>query len=65
MQKWKTDSNLHSCDTKKEKGQIIKKLDYNNVYINEFLDSDPLKDWESIDRCIRLFKFCFFDLLKF
>jgi len=26
-------------------------MDYENVYVEEFLNQDPLRDWESIDRC--------------
>lgn len=56
-QKWKTDPKLYNCDTVNNKGQINKKLDYDKTYIKEFLNSDPIKDWESIDRCIQLWEF--------
>lgn len=46
MQKWKIDSSLHSCERKAGK----KVLDY-HTYVKEFLDSDPIRDWESIERC--------------
>ena len=47
MQKWKIDSSLHSCDRKDGK----KVLDYHTTYVDEFLNSDPIRDWESISRC--------------
>ena len=47
MQKWKVDSSLHSCERKDGK----KVLDYHSTYVDEFLNSDPIRDWESIDRC--------------
>ena len=60
MQKWKTDVSLHSCKTvTKKDGQVVKKLDYETTYKDEFLESDPLRDWESIEGCKDLFKFCF------
>jgi ubiquinone/menaquinone biosynthesis C-methylase UbiE len=51
MQKWKTDKSLNSCPTFKDGNQIIKNLDYSTTYRNEFLESDPLRDWESFERC--------------
>jgi SAM-dependent methyltransferase len=56
-QKWKKDPSLHSCETIENNGQINKKLNYEKTYIKEFLDSDPLKDWESIYRCMELWHF--------
>jgi SAM-dependent methyltransferase len=50
-QRWKSDESLHSCPTKKNGAQIKKVLDYENVYIEEFLNQDEIRDWESIDRC--------------
>lgn len=50
MQKWKIDSSLYSCERKDGK----KVLDYHTTYVKEFLEADPLKDWESIERCINL-----------
>ena len=47
MQKWKIDSRLHSCERINGK----KVLDYHTTYVQEFLNSDPIRDWESIDRC--------------
>ena len=47
MQKWKIDSSLHSCDRKDGK----KVLDYHTTYVQEFLNSDKLQDWPSIERC--------------
>ena len=55
-QKWKTDPKLHSCGMIKKGNQYNKALNYKEVYIDEFLESDPIKDWESIDRCINLWK---------
>lgn len=57
-QKWKQDPTLHSCNVVEENGVLKKQLDYTKTYIKEFLDSDPLRDWESIERCIYLWKFC-------
>lgn len=51
QQKWKTDPALYNAPTIKQKNQINKQLDYDTVYRREFLDSDPLRDWESIERC--------------
>ena len=63
-QKWKTDPSLYNCDTVDNKGQINKKLNYDKIYVKEFLDSDPIKDWKSIERCIRLWEF-FYDLVGY
>jgi len=57
-QKWKTDPALHSCPTTKVGDQERKKLDYEKTYTPEFLDSDPLRDWESITRCQHLWNVC-------
>jgi len=62
-QKWKNDPKLYGCETIENNGQINKKLNYKKVYIKEFLDSDPLKDWESIYRCMELWHF-FADIVK-
>jgi SAM-dependent methyltransferase len=53
-QKWKTDESLYNAPTEVNGPQINKKLDYSTIYKKEFLDCDPLRDWESIDRCIWL-----------
>lgn len=53
-QKWKRDKKLHSCDTITDNGQIKKQLDYDTIYRKEFLECDPLRDWESFDRCVNL-----------
>ena len=50
-QKWKEDPSLYNAPTEKNGVQIKKKLDYDTIYVTEFLNSDPLRDWESIDRC--------------
>lgn len=55
MQKWKTDPKLHSCPVKKNGFQLTKQLDY-EVFVEEFLNKDPLKDWESFTRCKKLFE---------
>jgi len=55
-QKWKTDPSLHSCPVKKNGVQLIKQLDYEKVFVEEFLNKDPLKDWESFERCRKLFE---------
>ena len=56
VQRWKEDHSLHSCEREQE-GVISKKiLEYNTIYKEEFLESDPLRDWESIDRCINLWE---------
>jgi ubiquinone/menaquinone biosynthesis C-methylase UbiE len=51
MQKWKTDKSLNSCPTVKDGNQTKKLLDYSTTYRVEFLESDPLRDWESFERC--------------
>lgn len=53
QQKWKSDKKLY--DAPREDGK--KSLDYYSTYIKEFLDADPLRDWESIDRCKILWNF--------
>lgn len=50
-QRWKTDPALHSCGRSDEGNQTIKEIDYDKVYVEEFLNTDPVRDWESIDRC--------------
>jgi len=57
-QRWKTDKKLYASPTIKEGSQVKKDLDYENIYIKEFLDSDPLRDWESIERCKWLWNWC-------
>ncbi len=54
-QKWKTDLTLHSCE-RNDLGEKI--MDYEGVYVDEFLNSDPLRDWESIERCKDLWNWC-------
>jgi SAM-dependent methyltransferase len=56
QQKWKTDPSLYDAPTKQEGLQTKKNLDYENTYVDEFLNKDPLRDWESIDRCIWLWE---------
>ena len=46
-QKWKSDPSLYGCDRKDGK----KVLDYKETYVGEFLNSDPLIDWPSFNRC--------------
>jgi SAM-dependent methyltransferase len=55
-QKWKTDESLYGAETEVMGDQITKKLDYDTVYRKEFLDSDPVKDWDSVSRCIWLWE---------
>jgi len=50
-QRWKSDPALFDAETEQEGLQTKKKLDYDTTYVKEFLDSDPIRDWESIDRC--------------
>lgn len=57
-QKWKTDPSLYDCPTKSVDGYTKKDMPYIEDYVREFLDSDPIRDWESIDRCIELWNFC-------
>ena len=54
MQKWKEDPALHSCIRQDKGSQQIKTIDYERVYKREFLESDSVRDWESIDRCKEL-----------
>jgi SAM-dependent methyltransferase len=56
QQKWKTDKSLYDAPTENNGVQITKKLDYKTTYVDEFLNQDPLRDWESIDRCIWLWE---------
>ncbi len=58
MQRWKTDPTLYACPTKKVGDQIQKDLHYPTTYRKEFLDSDPIRDWESITRCQGLWHKC-------
>lgn len=51
VQRWKEDPTLHSCETERDGYQERKCLDYESTYVREFLNQDPLRDWESIDRC--------------
>lgn len=53
-QEWKTNEKLYGAPTKKERFQLTKELDYEEVYVDKFLNCDPLKDWDSIERCIWL-----------
>lgn len=55
-QRWKTDPTLHSCPRIKDRIQETKDMDYHGTYKHEFLESDPIRDWESIERCIKLWK---------
>lgn len=55
-QRWKTDPALFNAPTKQDGLQTKKELDYDTTYRKEFLDADPLQDWESIDRCIWLWE---------
>ena len=52
MQKWKTDKSLYDC----KRVNNVKQLNYTE-YVNEFMSQDPLRDWESIERCIKLWDF--------
>lgn len=54
-QRWKTDRSLSDCKRQTFGLQEKKVLDYKKTYVKEFLDSDPLRDWESIKRCQKLF----------
>lgn len=56
QQKWKSDPALYNAPTEKNGVQVKKKLDYDTTYRKEFLDADPLRDWESINRCIWLWE---------
>jgi SAM-dependent methyltransferase len=57
QQKWKSDKELYDAPREDDK----KTLDYYGTYVKEFLDADPIRDWESIARCIKLWDF-FIDL---
>ena len=56
MQRWKKDPTLRNCPRLEVGDQQKKRMDYENVYVEEFLNQDPLRDWESIDRCKWLWK---------
>jgi len=51
MQRWKLDPTLRNCPRIEVGDQKKKRMDYENVYVEEFLNQDPLRDWESISRC--------------
>lgn len=55
-QNWKHDKKLYNAPTIKENNQITKQLDYDTDYRDNFLECDPLRDWESINRCKFLWK---------
>lgn len=57
-QRWKSDPKLYDCKREERNNQLIKKIDYENVFIKEFLDQDPIRDWESFERCKMLWDFC-------
>lgn len=50
-QRWKTDESLYGCKRTKNGKKI---LDYYGTYVDEFLESDPIRDWESFERCKNL-----------
>lgn len=50
-QRWKNDSKLYNCPTEENGTQVTKKLDYHTTYRKEFLECDPLRDWDSFERC--------------
>jgi len=54
MQKWKTDKNLYDCKRDKNNN---KEMDYYDEYVSNFLACDPLRNWESVSRCVDLWKF--------
>lgn len=58
MQRWKTDPVLRDCPREEQGHQKKKLMNYEDVYRKEFLDCDPLRDWESIDRCRYLWDWC-------
>jgi hypothetical protein len=62
-QKWKTDPSLYSCKRVDFLNQSKKVIDYEKVYVNEFLNQDPLRDWESIERCKEFFNLCIIEKL--
>jgi hypothetical protein len=54
MTKWKNMTSITNCDTIKNDKQLNKKLDYEKVYKPNVLDADPIRDWESFERCKNL-----------
>jgi ubiquinone/menaquinone biosynthesis C-methylase UbiE len=64
-QKWKEDPKLYNCDRTRngEQWSMQKALDYHSTYVDEFLNKDPLRDWESIDRCKKLWEFSITEIL--
>ena len=58
MQRWKTDPVLRNCPREEVGHQKKKLMDYDGVYIEEFLNCDPIRDWESIKRCKKLWNWC-------
>lgn len=55
--KWKNDPRLHSGPVVKKDGQLIKEMDYKETYVKNFLEDDEIKDWNSIEGCIKLWAF--------
>lgn len=59
MTKWREIPELRDCERyRTPDGQLRKDIDYYEDYLDPFLDSDPVRDWESFERCKRLFQFC-------
>jgi len=54
-QEWKTNPKLYDCPTVKDGNQIKKELDY-KYFVKKFIKEDPIRDWESISRCLWLFE---------
>ena len=65
IQRWKTDPVLRDCPREQNGHQKKKLMNYDKVYKEEFLECDPLRDWESIDRCIWLWNWCRSIIKKF
>jgi hypothetical protein len=56
MTKWKNMNSITNCDTIKNDKQLNKKLDYEKTYKPNVLDADPIRDWESFERCKNLWE---------
>jgi len=56
MTKWKEMKEITDCEIIKKENQFNKKLDYEGTYIENVLESDPIRDWESFDRCKNLWE---------
>ncbi len=60
--KWKNNQELYSSPVTEKNGQLIKEMNYKETYVTNFLDDDPIRDWESINGCKLLWSFLISEL---